>query len=323
MVAPGGRPDHPRRRALLAKPMQIHILGSAAGGGFPQWNCACENCEGVRSGRLRARPRTQSSIALSADGERWLLVNASPDIRAQIESFAALVPRRGRRDTGIGAVLVVDAQIDHVSGLLFLREGEPIELYCTDPVHEDLGTGLPLIPVLGHYCGVRRHRVPIDGSVFRIPAVPGLELRAIALESKAPPYSPHREDPHPGDNIGLVVEDPRTGGRLLYAPGLGAVDEPLRALMAGCDCLLVDGSFWTEDEMQRRGVGTKPASAMGHLPQSGPGGMVEVLAGIASPRKILVHINNTNPILVEDGPERSELTRSGIEVAHDGMHLEL
>jgi pyrroloquinoline quinone biosynthesis protein B len=145
----------------------------------------------------------------------------------------------------------------------------------------------------------------------------------MALSSKAPPYSPHRNAPQPGDNIGLVIEDKRSTGKVFYAPGLGHIDKPVRAAMTAADCLLVDGTCWSDDEMARRGVGAKRARDMGHLPQSGPGGMLEVLAPYGDKRRILIHINNTNPILIEDSPERALLDEQGIEVAFDGMEISL
>ncbi|MDE2150400.1 MAG: pyrroloquinoline quinone biosynthesis protein PqqB [Gammaproteobacteria bacterium] len=302
--------------------MQVRVLGSGAGGGFPQWNCACASCEGLRRGRLSAQPRSQSSIALSDDGERWLLVNASPDVREQINRTPALWPRRAPRHTPIGAVLLVDAQIDHVTGLLSLREGPRLHLYCTEPVAADLRQGFPLLKMLEHYCGVTHHPVTADGNPFAVAAVPGLTLRALAVPGKAPPYSPHRHDPHPGDNVALVAED-RRGARLFYAPGLGGITSALIQEMTAADCLLVDGTFWTNDEMAQRGCGNNDAASMGHLPQSGPGGMIERLSGLHKPRKILIHINNTNPILDDDGAERRQLAEAGIELAYDGMEIAL
>ncbi|WP_019366408.1 MULTISPECIES: pyrroloquinoline quinone biosynthesis protein PqqB [Pseudomonas] len=303
--------------------MYIQILGSAAGGGFPQWNCNCPNCRGVRDGSLRAQPRTQSSIALSDDGVNWVLCNASPDIRAQLQSFAPMQPGRALRDTGIGAIILLDSQIDHTTGLLSLREGCPHEVWCTDMVHQDLTTGFPLFNMLEHWNGgLRWNRIELEDS-FVIPACPSLRFTPLPLRSAAPPYSPHRFDPHPGDNIGLIVEDLLTGGKLFYAPGLGQVDNALLAKMAEADCLLVDGTLWEDDEMQRRGVGTRTGREMGHLAQNGPGGMLEVLDQLTSPRKVLIHINNTNPILDEDSPERAEVERRGVEVAWDGMSIEL
>ncbi|MCH9672696.1 MAG: pyrroloquinoline quinone biosynthesis protein PqqB [Gammaproteobacteria bacterium] len=303
--------------------MHVHVLGSAAGGGFPQWNCNCDNCARLRSGELNARPRSQSSIAISANQRDWLLINASPDIRDQIAQFAPLQPSEGKRGTGIRAVLLCDSQIDHTTGLLILREGERLELYCSDMVYEDLTTGFPVLKMLDHYCGVNRHPIPIDGSSFKVDGLEDLRLTTLSLSSKAPPYSPHREDPHPGDNVGLLVEDEITGHKLFYAPGLGEIEPHVLDAMKKADCLLVDGTFWTDDEMMRRGVGKKRAIDMGHLAQSGPGGMLEVLNTLTQARKVLIHINNTNPILDEDSPERATLTAAGVEVSWDGMDIEI
>lgn len=304
--------------------MHIQILGSAAGGGFPQWNCNCHNCRGVRDGSLRAQPRTQSSIALSDDGVNWILCNASPDIRAQIEAFPALQPARKVRDTAIGAIILLDSQIDHCTGLLTLREGCPHQVWCTEMVHQDLTSGFPLFKMLEHWNGGLQHNlIELGEAPFSIPTCPNLSITAIALRSSAPPYSPHRGNPHPGDNIGLFVEDRRTGGTLFYAPGLGQVDEALLAWMRRADCLLVDGTLWRDDEMRHCEVGDKLGSEMGHLPQSGPGGMLEVLDGQPASRKILIHINNTNPILNVDSPERAQLAAHGVDVAWDGMSINL
>ena len=309
--------------------MKIKVLGSAAGGGFPQWNCNCHNCDGVRRGTVKAKRRTQSSIAVSANGEDWLLVNASPDLLAQIAASPELQPARQPRDTGIAAVLVMDAQIDHVTGLLMLRErGTPLPLYATPAVWQDLSTGFPIGPILSHYCGVEHHAIALDGAPIELAALPRVRIDPLPLTSKAPPYSPHREAPERGDNIGLVITNLDTGKRAFYAPGLGVLEPHVLAAMQEMDLLLVDGTTWTNDEMIRLGFSKKTAADMGHLPQSGPGGMIEVLDGIgASParpvRKVLIHINNTNPILVEDGPERRTLAERGIELAEDGMTFEL
>ena len=303
--------------------MHIRILGSAAGGGFPQWNCNCRNCRGLREGTLRASARTQSSIALSDDGVNWIICNASPDIRAQIESFPALQPARAVRDTAIRALILLDSQIDHTTGLLTLREGCPHEVWCTDMVHQDLTSGFPLFNMLEHWNGgLQRQRIE-PGGAFTVAACPALRFTPIPLRSAAPPYSPHRHDPHPGDNIGLLVEDANTGGTLFYAPGLGQVDGALLEWMGRADCLLVDGTLWRDDEMIHAGCGSKLGSEMGHLPQSGAGGMLEVLDALPGPRKVLIHINNTNPILDEDSPERAELKARSVEVAWDGMQIAL
>jgi pyrroloquinoline quinone biosynthesis protein B len=303
--------------------MKIRVLGSAAGGGFPQWNCNCPMCDGARKGKIRAQPRTQSSIAVSTDNINWVLFNASPDILSQIRGFPALQPARAKRDTGIVGIILMDAQIDHTTGLLSLREGKPLEIYCTDMVKEDMTTGNPLFNILGHYCKVNWHQVQPRGDGFSVVGAEHLMFKPFPLKSKAPPYSPHRNDPHEGDNLGMRVTDTRTGKTLFYAPGLGQIEPHLKPLMADADCLLVDGTTWTDDEMITLGLSAKRAQDMGHLAQSGPGGMIEVLQPLTKPRKILIHINNTNPILDEDSAERAELTRHGIEVAYDGLEIEL
>ncbi|MAS41169.1 MAG: pyrroloquinoline quinone biosynthesis protein PqqB [Porticoccaceae bacterium] len=304
--------------------MKIHVLGSSAGGGFPQWNCNCPNCHGLRQGTMRAQARTQSSIAASGDGEQWVLFNASPDVLEQIRAFPALQPARALRDTGIAAIVLIDAQIDHTTGLYMLREHRQRHaLWCTPQVREDLTRGNPILPLLEHYCGIDWHALPLDDHVS-FPGVPGLRFEALPLISNAPPYSPHRDHPEPGDNVGVTLIDSASGKRAFYAPGLGQMEAPVWAAMQAADLVLVDGTLWTDDEMIRLGASAKTSRAMGHLPQSGPGGMIEWLDQLpASTRKILIHINNTNPILDEDSPERAELTRHGIELAYDGMDITL
>jgi pyrroloquinoline quinone biosynthesis protein B len=308
--------------------MKILVLGSGAGGGFPQWNCNCANCAGQRSGRVRARERTQSSIAISADGVSWVLLNASPDIGEQIRRHRPLHPRQGLRDTPIKAVVLMDAQIDHVTGLLGLREGPCIDLYATRCVFEDLTSGLPLLDVLQHYCGTRWHPLAVDGAhthfEFEIESAPGLRFTALAIAGKAPPYSPHRREQVVGDNIALRVEDLADGSSLFYSPGLAQVGEQELAWMNAADCVLVDGTFWQHDEMQRAGLGTKTAADTGHLAQQGEAGrpgMLDALRAVGAARKVLIHINNSNPILDEDSAPRRVLDSMGIEVAHDGMEI--
>lgn len=302
--------------------MKIRVLGSGAGGGFPQWNCNCDNCRRLRNNEINAKPRSQSSIAISTDDKNWLLFNTSPDIRSQLEVFPAIQPKQGIRDTGIKAIILMDSQIDHTTGLLILREGEPLDVYCSDMVKQDLSTGFPLFNMLEDYCTINHHSIPVDGSGFTIDGIDDLRLYTHALSSKAPPYSPHRHDPHEGDNIGVIVEQISTGKKLYYSPGLGEIETHVLAAMQTADCLLVDGTFWTDDEMIQRGAGIKRAKDMGHMAQSGPGGMIETLDGIdQTTRKILIHINNTNPILDEDSEQRKTLDEHGIEVAFDGLEI--
>ena len=304
--------------------MKVRVLGSAAGGGFPQWNCNCPNCAGVRSGSIQASPRTQSSIAVSTDVRSWVLVNASPDLLAQIRAFPALQPARALRDTAISDVLLVDAQIDHTLGLLMLREGKPLRVWCTERVHAELSRSNPIFELLDHYCGVEWQRLPIGrGESFVIPSLESVRCQALAVPGNAPPFSPARDRPEPGDNIALLLSDARSGRSLFYAPGLGAVEPEVGEGLRGAQVVLVDGTFWREGELLRLGVSARSARQMGHLPQSGSGGMLELLGPLGAERKILIHINNTNPILDERSAERAQLTAAGIEVAYDGMEIDV
>jgi pyrroloquinoline quinone biosynthesis protein B len=306
--------------------VRITVLGSGAGGGFPQWNCNCRNCAGVRDGSVRAKPRTQSSIFArpdaSADG---VLFNASPDVLEQVRSRAGLQPARRLRDTAIAGVVLVDGQVDHATGLLMLRERtSPLPVWCTGAVAADLDSGLPVFGVLRHYCGVEQHEIPLDGASFTVPGVPDLSLRALPVAGKAAPYSPHRLAGAPGDNIGVTLTDRRRGVSAFYAPGLMEVSPPVFDAMYGADAVLVDGTFWTDDEMIRLGLSRHCARDMGHLALGGRGGMIEWLARLSPrTRRCLIHVNNTNPILDEDSPERAALADAGIEVCEDGMEIVL
>ena len=306
--------------------MKLLVLGSAAGGGFPQWNCNCTNCAGYRAGTLRASARTQSSIAVAgADETAWVLVNASPDIGAQLQASPILQPGRSIRDSALAAIILVDGQVDHTTGLYMLRESvRPWPIWCTDSTYADLTRGNPILGVLAHFCGVDRRRIDLDGPGFTVDAVADVRWRALPVASKPAPYSPNRDAPLEGDNLALILEDVNSGRTAVYAPGLSAIDERLWTAMRSAACILVDGTFWTDDEMLRIGVSRKRAREIGHLPQSGPGGMLEWLDRLpAGVRKILIHINNTNPILDEGSGEYAELARRGVEVARDGMEIAL
>jgi pyrroloquinoline quinone biosynthesis protein B len=306
--------------------VKIRVLGSAAGGGFPQWNCNCHNCSGVRNGTIRAAPRTQSSIAVAgADTAAWALVNVSPDILTQLKAAAELQPARAPRDTAIAAIVLVDAQIDHTAGLFMLREStRALAIWCTDAAYADLTGGNPIFEVLRHYCGVDRRRMGSEGEEFSVDGVAGVRWRALAVAGKPAPYSPHRAAPVRGDNVALVISDSASGRAAVYAPGLGALEPPLWSALQSAACVLLDGTFWSDDEMIAQGLGHKRARDLGHLPQSGAGGMLEWLGKLPrATRKILIHVNNTNPLLDEDSPERAALERAGVEVAWDGMEISL
>lgn len=282
-------------------------------------------CQGVRTGQIKATARTQSSIAISDDGTDWALFNTSPDILQQLKSFNAIQPARSLRDTGIRSICLLDAQIDHTTGLLMLREhNQPLNLFTTAPVYEDLSTGNPLLEVLGHYCGINWTQIEVNSNPINLPGATAVDVHPIALTSNAPPYSPRRDKPVPGDTLGVLMRDTISNKSLFYAPGLGEMEAPVWDAMQKADVVLVDGTMWTDDEMIKAGASKKTASSMGHLAQSGRGGMIEWLDKLpSSTRKVLIHINNTNPILDENGPERAKLTEHGIEVAEDGMEITL
>lgn len=302
--------------------MKIRVLGAAAGGGFPQWNCNCRNCEGLRTGSIRSAPRTQSSIAITSDSKSWVLINVSPDVLHQIRCWPAATSRGSIRNTAIAAIVLADSQLDHVVGLLMLREGDPLRLYTTAAVRDDLTEHLPIMKVLEKYCGIDWVEIRPKGS-FAIADEPELRFRALPVVGKAPPYSPGRLQPREGDNICIVIEDARTGRTVLYAPGIAAFDDTIREEIARADCVLVDGTFWTDNELISSGVGHKRASDMNHLALSGDCGLIAELRTFSRPRRILVHVNNTNPILDDDSAERHTVEAAGIEVAWDGMEIDL
>ncbi|WP_368677580.1 pyrroloquinoline quinone biosynthesis protein PqqB [Acinetobacter lactucae] len=303
--------------------MYIYVLGSAAGGGFPQWNCNCPNCHGVRTGTIQAKARTQSSIAVSENGTDWVLLNASPDIRQQLFEFKAAQPARKLRDTGITSVILMDSQLDHTTGLLTLREGCPMNVWCTEMVHQDLTSGFPVFNMLKHWNGGLQYHEINPKQAFKVDGFENLEFLPLIIKSAAPPYSPHRHDPHDGDNIALIIKDHKTQKQLFYAPGLGKIDDQIMQIMQSSDCVMIDGTLWTDDEMQQTGVGTKTGREMGHLYISGEGGSLSYLNQLSTPKKVLIHINNTNPILNENSSQFAELKANGVEVAYDGMQIEL
>lgn len=304
--------------------MRIEVLGSSAGGGLPQFNCNCANCKGYREGKKTIKRRTQSSITLSEDNENWVLFNASPDILEQIHNSSFLHPSK-LRETKIKAIVLIDAQIDHTTGLLGLREGTPHEVYCTKEVNEELNTSYPLFKMLKHWNGggVKYNEIIPNNTAFNIPVMPSYEFYAHPLISNAPPYSKYRDKPRVGDNIGIVVVNKKTQKRLFYLPGLGVLEDHIIEEMGKADILLVEGTLWTNDEMIKGNFSKKLGTEMGHVPLNGKNGLISVLDKLSKPRKILIHINNTNPILDESTSEFKELISHGIEISYDGMSINL
>ncbi|WP_433273282.1 pyrroloquinoline quinone biosynthesis protein PqqB [Pseudonocardia xinjiangensis] len=295
--------------------MLLRVLGSAAGGGSPQWNCGCPVCAAVRSGA--APPRTQSSVAVSTDGNRWFVVNASPDIRAQIEAFPGLHPH-GRRETPLEGVLLTDAELDHTLGLLLLREAGAVRLYATPAVHKTLSDGSGILRTLERYCPVE-WRTVVPGAGFVL--ADGLSCRAFDVPTTKRVRFGSGVD-H-GRVVGYRLTDDRSGGTLVYLPGVQSLTPALRAEIAGCDCLLIDGTCWRDDELVRLGLAGKTSREMGHLPIDGPDGSLAQLPSLGVRRTIFVHMNNTNPILLEDAPERRIVEDSGMQVAMDGLEIEV
>jgi len=301
--------------------MRVIILGSAAGGGVPQWNCGCGNCQDAR---LSGTGRTQSSVALSADGARWVLLNASPDLRAQIASRPELWPR-GARGTPISAVVCTDGEIDHTLGLVLLREATTrFPVYAPAGVVGLLDREWPVLRVLSAYAGVEPRTLP-EGQAIPLADGAGRELgvtcTAVSVARRPPRYA--REASAATYDVALRLADQRTGATLAYIPTAGAVDDAVRSVARGADLLLFDGTFWSDGELRAAGVDAPTAREMGHVPIGGPGGSIELLPRLGARRTVFVHINNTNPILSRSSSERAQVEGSGIEVADDGMEVEL
>lgn len=297
--------------------LRVLVLGSAAGGGYPQWNCRCPVCALYWAGDPRVHARTQSSIAVSADARDWLLLNCSPDIRSQILASPALQPAAAPRGSPISAVCLTNADVDHVAGLLSLRERQAFSIYATAATLDALAAN-PLFEVLDL---VRRHAVDLE-SPFELA---GLSIRPFAIPGKCPLYLESEEaelrDDTGGWSIGLEVTSGNTG--FSYLPGCAEITEAVAVRLRGAELVLFDGTFWRDDEMVRLGLGTKTARRMGHVPMSGPDGAIARLAGLDIRRKVFIHINNSNPVLIDGSPERRALEASGWELAYDGMEIRL
>lgn len=299
--------------------LRVIVLGAAAGGGFPQWNSAGPGCLRARGGDPAAPPRTQASIAVSCDGERWLLVNASPDLRAQIAATPALHPRPGSlRNSPIGVVLLTGAEVDTIAGLLHLRERHAFEILGAPPSLAVLDEN-PIFRALNPDFVTRRAIAP--GTPFE---ALGIAVTPYSVPGKVPLFAEQGDDPgiaEEGEALGLALS--AGGGTLHYIPGCAAITPALRARLAGADCVLFDGTLFTDDEMIRLGAGPKTGRRMGHMPMTGPSSTLEAFADIPVRRRVFVHINNTNPALLADSPERAQLAAAGWEVAEDGMEISL
>jgi pyrroloquinoline quinone biosynthesis protein B len=304
--------------------MQIILLGTAAGGGFPQWNCNCANCRKARAGARGVKSRTQSAVAISADGRDWFLLNASPDLRIQFDRFPPLhPPANARRGSRVHGVLLTNADLDHTLGLLLMREGERMRIHGMPNVRQALTAGISIDPVLKSFCGAEWIKPPrkLAPLLRRDGSKSGLLYHAIALSGKPPRFVKGRHTFALGHSIGFRIVDERTGGSLVFLPDVAGFDEEVVQAMSTCDVLLFDGTFWSENEMRKMGVGHAPAKSMGHVPISGPKGSLKRLAALPVKRKIYIHINNTNPILQATSSEFAAVQAAGMEVGHDGMKI--
>jgi pyrroloquinoline quinone biosynthesis protein B len=312
--------------------MRIEILGSAAGGGFPQWNCNCRNCRSSRDGTLGGKPRTQTQVAICNDDRAWFLLNASPDLRMQIEATPVLHPRMLRprnqgRNSPIGAVLLTSADIDQIAGLLSLRELHPFRIYCTSSIRRILQEDNSVFAMLNRVPDqVSWAEINCDGSFcLQAERGAGINCSVLSLGSRFPAYVSRDRSAalNPEEALLGVIAESSSGKRLAYMPAVPAVDEPLLKRLQETDLLLFDGTFWSDDELIREQGRGSTAREMGHIPISGAVGSLRLLAGLRRPRKVFVHVNNTNPMLDESGSEYREVRAAGWEIAEDGWSFDL
>jgi len=308
--------------------VRIAILGSAAGGGFPQWNCNCSNCQSLRAGTLRGKARTQTQVAISNDQESWFLLNASTDLRLQIEAAPFLHPRSGQRNSPIQAVLLTSADIDQITGLLSLRELQPFTIFCTSSLRRILQDDNSMFGMLNRVekqvtwneitLGVRFPLASRGGDS-------GICCEAFSLGCRYPAYVPASRAAQlkPEEALLGMVFESASGARLAYLPAVPAIDGSLVAKLETADLILFDGTFWSDDELIRVQGSGATARQMGHVPVSGPEGSLKKLAALRRPRKVFIHVNNTNPMLDESGREYREVRDAGWEIAEDGASFDL
>jgi len=309
--------------------MRVKILGSAAGGGFPQWNCACPHCRGVRSGTFRGKTRTQAQVAISAGEGSWFLLGASPDLRAQVEATPELHPQEGIRQSPIAGIVLANADVDHALGLLLLRELQPLRVHATESVRRILLEGNSMFGMLQRAPGQLSWTDLSPGT--KVPLLnaagedSGLCCRALSLGKHYPAYvsPPRQSELIAGEaSLGLIVTS-QSGKRLAYMPAVPQLDDSLIREFEAADLLLFDGTFWSDEELIRIQGSGATARQMGHMPVSSDGGSLRRLAQLRRPRKIYIHINNTNPMLNEAGPEYARVRESGWEIAEDGWQFDL
>lgn len=300
--------------------MYLRVLGSAAGGGYPQWNCACALCRHARDSTQPNETRLHASLAVSADGLEWHLINATPDVLTQINSADSLHPGPNLRQTPIRSILLTDAELDHTIGLLLLREGAALDIYATATVIEALSSSFPVQKMLVNYATHRWHSIAA-GQSFAL-GESGLSVETINVGRKHPRYV-SAGGASSQWVVSFRIEDTVTGGSLFYCPCIESWSHEIENAIERTDLNFIDGTFWSEDEMQQLGTGKLTASEMGHVPLSGTTGSIAHLARYIDKRKILTHINNTNPILNSNSQQCQVLRSQGIEIGSDGMELKI
>jgi pyrroloquinoline quinone biosynthesis protein B len=305
--------------------MRIKVLGSAAGGGFPQWNCGCGNCHRLRQGTLRGKARSQAQVAVSADGQAWFLLNASADLRTQIEATPELHPLAGTRQSPIAGIVLSSGDLDNVLGLLLLREFQPLQVFSTAAIRQIVSQDNSFFRLLERVPGQVTWTEIRPGGVFELKSSGAcICCRVIALPGSFPAYVSESQRERLSKEqavLALVLESNER--KALFAPALPAVTKELRATMQDCDLLFVDGTFWSDDELKRVRGGGPTAREMGHLPAGGPEGSMEQLASLKAQRKIYIHINNTNPMLDEESAQHRQAREAGWKIAEDGWEFEL
>lgn len=304
--------------------LDVLVLGSAAGGGFPQWNCGCKNCVRARRGEAGWQARTQDSLAVSRDGRSWWLLNASPDVLQQVQRQPELWPQ-GLRHSPIAGVLLTNGDLDHVLGLFQLRESQPLVVYATRRVVEGLRTNTAL-RTLERFADHVAFRELVPGQPVELVApdasASGISVLPFALPGKPPLHLMSTFEPSREDNVGLRLRAAGApeSGAVVYASAVASLDEPVLEL-DGCGALFMDGTFWSEEELPGQGIGTAPARSMAHLPVGGGHGSLQALTGVTAEHRIYTHLNNTNPLLDPGSPERAAVSAAGWLVAADGLKL--
>jgi pyrroloquinoline quinone biosynthesis protein B len=302
--------------------MHVILLGTAAGGGFPQWNCWCPTCRIAREDPVRARPRSQSSIAFSADGVRWFLGNASPDVREQI----AQLPHddvKGVRHVPVEGIVLTDAELDHTLGITLLREGRMLQIVATPAVMHTIDEDSRVLPVTQAFATVKTVEVDLGDPVsldYRDGSASGLTIEMKAVRGDPPRFARREEVGH---TVAAFIRDTDSGKECAFVPGCGGLGPKILARLDQAELLLFDGTFWTDDELARLDISDRPALSMGHVPVSGAEGSLAVLSQLACRQMVYTHINNTNPMLIEGSQERTAVEAAGMIVGMDGMRFEL